>query len=235
MNPKTMQRYRERLLALRDKYQRDAEQLRTGGLGESMGQSISEFSTYDNHPADLGTEMFEREKDLGLYGLIGLHLKRIDDALEQIENGTYGRCDICGREIDPLRLEAMPETTLCVRCKEKYDELPYHRPAEEEVLSPPFARSFLDDTDMVEFDGEDAWQEVARVGTSNGPSDAGGGENYEETYYDSAEDRGLVQEFEGLVDQEGDVLGYRDKRHCRSAPRSGGGQDVDGGSNCVLE
>ena len=38
--------------------------------------------------------------------------------LEKIENGSFGTCDDCGEKISIKRLEARPETTLCIRCKE---------------------------------------------------------------------------------------------------------------------
>jgi len=41
-------------------------------------------------------------------------LRKIDEALERIENGTYGICEICGKEIEKERLKAIPWTTLCI-------------------------------------------------------------------------------------------------------------------------
>ncbi|MGC9188260.1 MAG: TraR/DksA family transcriptional regulator, partial [Sulfurihydrogenibium sp.] len=42
-------------------------------------------------------------------------LKAIDDALERIKNGTYGVCEVCGKEIEEERLQAVPWTTLCIQ------------------------------------------------------------------------------------------------------------------------
>ena len=47
------------------------------------------------------------------------HLAEIDAALGRIANGTYGLCEVCGREIDEERLEAVPWTTLCIDDKRK--------------------------------------------------------------------------------------------------------------------
>ena len=44
-------------------------------------------------------------------------LDQIDDALERIEQGTYGACEACCRDIGPARLEAIPSATLCIECK----------------------------------------------------------------------------------------------------------------------
>jgi len=49
-------------------------------------------------------------------------LKKIDDALTRIENGTYGVCEICEEEISVKRLEARPVTTMCIRCKEEQEK-----------------------------------------------------------------------------------------------------------------
>ena len=49
-------------------------------------------------------------------------LKKIDEALERIDNGTFGICDDCGNEIDLKRLEARPVTTMCIECKTLQEE-----------------------------------------------------------------------------------------------------------------
>lgn len=49
-------------------------------------------------------------------------LKKIDEALEKIENGTYGICDACGENINTKRLEARPVTNMCIECKTEQEE-----------------------------------------------------------------------------------------------------------------
>ena len=65
------------------------------------------------------TESFELEKRLALEKQAGDKLAGIEHALEKFEAGTYGRCDICQQPIAVERLEALPEASLCVNCKEK--------------------------------------------------------------------------------------------------------------------
>jgi len=48
-------------------------------------------------------------------------LKKIDEALERINNGTFGICESCGEEISLKRLEARPVTTLCIDCKTRQE------------------------------------------------------------------------------------------------------------------
>ena len=45
----------------------------------------------------------------------------MQDALRRIEDGTYGKCIQCGREIEPVRLEAIPWARYCLKDQEKYD------------------------------------------------------------------------------------------------------------------
>lgn len=49
-------------------------------------------------------------------------LKKIEEALDRIENGNFGICDDCGEDIDIKRLEARPVTTMCIDCKTLQEE-----------------------------------------------------------------------------------------------------------------
>src|SRR5699024_11236237 len=57
----------------------------------SQTEAIGELSSYDNHPADLGTELFERGKDLALTDHAESELERINEALHALEEGSYGK------------------------------------------------------------------------------------------------------------------------------------------------
>jgi DnaK suppressor protein len=63
------------------------------------------------------TESFELEKRLTLEKRIIDQLAEVEHALHKFEEGTYGLCDSCGQPIDPARLEALPQATLCLKCK----------------------------------------------------------------------------------------------------------------------
>jgi RNA polymerase-binding transcription factor DksA len=77
-------------------------------LGTSENEDVSELSDYDQHPADMGTETFEREKDLSILEQLEAELSELQAALERIDNGTYGVDEVTGAPIDPARLEALP-------------------------------------------------------------------------------------------------------------------------------
>lgn len=62
----------------------------------------------------LGLRLRDREQKL---------LKKIERALQKIEEGTYGICEACGAEIDEKRLMARPEATLCIDCKRAQEKM----------------------------------------------------------------------------------------------------------------
>jgi YteA family regulatory protein len=169
-----------------------------------LKDSVGELSSYDNHSPDLASETFERAKDIGLKDKSKIILTKVNHALDQIKDGSYGKCERCGKTIDEERLKAVPYTTLCIECKEIEEDSDENRmrPIEEEVLKYPFGRSFLDDMDQNEYDGEDAWQDVARYGTSNSPQDEPGAVDYTETYVDGNEKRGIVERGDMVINEE---------------------------------
>jgi DnaK suppressor protein len=63
------------------------------------------------------TESFELERRLSLEKRLREQLAEVEHALKKFENGTYGLCDNCGQLIDPERLEALPQASLCLDCK----------------------------------------------------------------------------------------------------------------------
>jgi RNA polymerase-binding transcription factor DksA len=81
--------------------------------GDSEGEASSELGDYDQHPADMASETFERAKDLSI--LIGMEAKiaDVERALERLEAGTYGICEACGQPIVEARLEAWPAARFC--------------------------------------------------------------------------------------------------------------------------
>lgn len=193
------------------------------GLKQSMADSIGELSLYDNHPADIGDELFERGKDLSLKDQGEIQLNNVKRALAKINNSTYGLCDKCGKSIGKERLEALPSANLCFSCKQEEtgpDRTP--RPIEEEVIRPPFGEhqdlssqyKFKEGDDQTSFDGEDAWQAVARFGTSDSPQDIGeDNAQYPNVYVNSEEDVGAVDDVDKIpYYREQDGTNYQDFR-----------------------
>lgn len=74
-------------------------------------------STYAYHMADVGTDSQEREKSFLWYTRENNFIRFLDDAFKRIKDGTYGFCIECGEPILEERLEEVPHTQHCVRCK----------------------------------------------------------------------------------------------------------------------
>lgn len=203
MDRQTLAHFRQKLLEEKANLEEQLDSLNRSGLRESLMESTQELSRYDNHPGDLGTEEFERGKDLALRDNVQIQLRKIEDALQSMAEGTYGNCRRCGREIPRERLEAIPETTLCLECRREMEgERDKHsRPVEEAVILPPFGgqtsdphQKHPDEEEAVEYDGEDVWQELGR--TIEHASEARSGSYFGPLDLD--EDRGYVEAVENI-------------------------------------
>jgi RNA polymerase-binding transcription factor DksA len=97
---------RTRLERIRDDLQREQE--------EGSSDTAGELSTLDQHPGDIGTETFEKERNVSLLEQVTDELAEIEAAFQRLERGTYGICEACGRPISDERLEVMPATRYCV-------------------------------------------------------------------------------------------------------------------------
>lgn len=83
-------------------------------LKKSRLDASGDLSSMPIHMADLGTDNYEQEFALGLMDSERKLLQEIDDALQRIEEGTYGICQGTGRPISKARLEAQPWARYCV-------------------------------------------------------------------------------------------------------------------------
>ena len=72
---------------------------------------------------DLASSEYLQAFTFRLRGREKTFLDKIQKALERIEDGSFGVCEECGEEISVKRLEARPETTLCIRCKEDQERV----------------------------------------------------------------------------------------------------------------
>lgn len=102
---------RERLEAVQEQYA-DLHNI-------SEQASLGELSNLDQHQADIGTETFDRERDLSLLEQVEAELADIEHALERLEEGTYGTCEACGKAIGDERLEAVPAARFCLEDQDK--------------------------------------------------------------------------------------------------------------------
>lgn len=83
--------------------------------------SSGELSSYDNHPGDIGTEVYMNDMQNSLTNHQEYQLEKINDALSRIENNSFGLCEKCHNKIGSERLEILPETTLCSNCAREFE------------------------------------------------------------------------------------------------------------------
>ena len=99
---------RIRLAGLREGFEAD------GLTSESEEESLGELSSQDQHQADVGTETFNRERDLSILEQVEGELADVEHALRRLDEGTYGFCEACGKPIAEARLEAVPAARFCL-------------------------------------------------------------------------------------------------------------------------
>ena len=133
-------------------------------IRSAMPDEFSELAMYDNHPADVASELALRNQAVGERLRDERALADVEDALSRIRQGTYGQCEFCGRPIPPDRLEAIPTARRCVDCEREVEarQASARRPVEEDVLAPAFGQFDRDGADETGYDGEDALQDVMR-------------------------------------------------------------------------
>jgi len=170
--------------------------------GEQDKYSAGELSNYDNHPADLGTELFQLEMNNALKVHEENIMMDIKDALKRIDKGIYGICDNCGNEIPYERLEVHPYAKMCIRCQESFEKAPLRqnkgRAAEELVIDAPLGRKYLNQQEDDEHEGMDQFRDLMKYGSSDSPQDLGGFHDYKEYYTNEVDKQGIVDDMDQI-------------------------------------
>lgn len=110
MKKKELKKYREVLEEKKSEILRNAKKT----LSEDMTLDVDDLPD----EMDLASSEYLQSFQFRLRGREKTFLKKIDHALAKIDAGTFGICEDCGDPISAKRLEARPETTLCIKCKE---------------------------------------------------------------------------------------------------------------------
>lgn len=114
-----LKKQKEKLLVERKRIEEEMHALFEEESEDYSQEHTGELSMYDNHPADVASDTFEREKNEALLHNARQTLKLIDMALRKIEHGTYTICEECGQEIPRERLEVLPFAITCISCQER--------------------------------------------------------------------------------------------------------------------
>ena len=116
MDKSTLQSFRKKLEEARDRFRQEAA--RKAQSGREAGADLAAADVVDRavstYARELNFSQSENETQL---------LQMVNAALQRIEDGTYGECLNCGKEIGLKRLEAVPWTHLCIDCQAKAEEI----------------------------------------------------------------------------------------------------------------
>jgi RNA polymerase-binding transcription factor DksA len=94
---------------------------REGMAAESQADAMGEMAPASQHPADIASDTFERERDLGLLEDFRAELDEVSAALIRLSHGVYGICEGCRVTIPVERLEAVPATRYCIACEQRHE------------------------------------------------------------------------------------------------------------------
>jgi RNA polymerase-binding transcription factor DksA len=111
--------FRARLEEMRASFQGQVGQIEEDYDLESATPSSSYGA--GNHPADEATDVFDRERYRAVENEVGDELRLVEQALQRIEDGTYGICAVSGKPIPVERLEARPMAATLVEYQDEYD------------------------------------------------------------------------------------------------------------------
>ncbi|MGP8051458.1 MAG: TraR/DksA family transcriptional regulator [Desulfobaccales bacterium] len=92
-------------------------------LKSSIGDGYQEMLATARDEEDQATVSLMAETSLTLLGPKRQELEAIEEALQRLETGSYGLCEVCGQPIEPRRLEIMPEAPLCRGCMSQREKL----------------------------------------------------------------------------------------------------------------
>ncbi|MCX7746648.1 MAG: TraR/DksA C4-type zinc finger protein [Clostridia bacterium] len=206
MDPKNLGHFKEILLKQRKEFHNTIDLMKEHREADQDVDSPHELSNYDNHPADMGTQLYDAELNNALMVHEEHLLKEIHDALGRIDEGIYGTCAFCGKEIGSERLEAIPYARLCIRCEENkevdMEYLSRQRPVEELVWDAPFGRKYLNKREDDEYEGLDYLNDLMKYGSSDSPQDLGGYHDYEEFYTNEIDRQGIVDDMDQVTNDE---------------------------------
>ena len=114
--------YRKLLEEARKKISGDIEHLEGDSLNKSQRDASGDLSGYSLHIADMATDNFDREFNLDLASTEQGKLNLIVDALQKMDEGTYGNCEVCEKPIPQKRLVAVPWARFCIKCQSEEEK-----------------------------------------------------------------------------------------------------------------
>lgn len=118
LTKKQLEYFKKRLLEEKNRVLEEMDELQQSNLKQSIADSSGEISRYSYHLGDVASISFDREFSMGLAERQQKYLEQIEEALQRIEDGTYGICLVTGEPIPLERLEEVPIAKYSVKGKE---------------------------------------------------------------------------------------------------------------------
>lgn len=206
MNGKDREHFKKLLEKRLEEIENTIGVMKENNTAEQDLYSPTELSNYDNHPAEIASELFQVEMNTALKVHEENILTQIRSALGRIEDGSYGKCVRCSAEIPPERLEVLPYAEMCIKCEKEDEDNPdrrrKERPNEERVLDAPLGRKYLNRQEDDEHEGLDQFNDLMKYGSSDGPQDLGGYHDYEEYYTNESDKQGIVDDMDQVSNDE---------------------------------
>jgi len=117
--PKTkLKKFRKTILDKMENISKEMVEMKNGVLNtDSSKANMSPDSIYSVHMADAGTDSHEREKSFLFLSREDSYYRNLENALERIDSGAFGVCQICGELIPEERMMEVLNATKCVDCK----------------------------------------------------------------------------------------------------------------------
>ena len=109
--------FKKQLLTLRGRLVGKVDSMQGEALKRSRQDASGDLSNVPIHMADVGTDNYERDLMIELIENGEEGLRNIDTALEKMDDGSYGICEICSKKINKERLKAVPYAKLCIDCQ----------------------------------------------------------------------------------------------------------------------
>lgn len=156
------------LIKLKEQLNQNLKDIK-GRLHEEGPSETTELSNYDNHPADNATDLTDQNTEMAIEQHKEEEIERIETALQAIEDGTYGNCEVCGKSISYERLEALPTALTCIEHANQAIDTE-SRPAEESILGSSTEQPMKKVEGIRDYN--DSFEEVEEFGSSDSPSDA---------------------------------------------------------------
>jgi RNA polymerase-binding protein DksA len=119
---KELTEFKKLILKRKDEVDDEIKHISDDTLKKSQKDASGDISGYTYHMADVATDNYDREFSLGLASNDRQSLYELDDALKRIEDGRFGICEDCEQLITKVRLRAVPQARLCVKCQEKREK-----------------------------------------------------------------------------------------------------------------